>query len=47
MGTRSSFPGGKEAGHEADYSPPSSAEFKIAWNYTNTPQICFHGVVLN
>jgi len=26
---------------EADYSPPSSAEVKNAWNYTCTPQYIF------
>jgi hypothetical protein len=28
MGTKGSFPGNKAAGHEADHSPPSSAEVK-------------------
>jgi hypothetical protein len=28
MGTSGAFPGGKAAGREADYSPPSSAEVK-------------------
>jgi len=33
-------------GREADHSPPSSAEDENAWNYTSTPPICLHGVVL-
>jgi hypothetical protein len=36
-----SFPGGKAAGHEADHSPPCSAEVKNAWRYTSTPQYVF------
>jgi hypothetical protein len=28
MGTRSSIPGGKRPGHEANHSPPSSTEVK-------------------
>jgi hypothetical protein len=32
---------------EADNSPPSSAEVKNAWNYTSTPPIRLHGVVLS
>jgi hypothetical protein len=40
-GTSGSFPGGKAAGHEADHSPPSSAEVKNAWSYTSTPQYVF------
>jgi hypothetical protein len=46
VGTRGSFPGGKAAGREADHSPLSSAEVKNAWNYTSTPRIRLHGVVL-
>jgi len=34
-------------GHEADHSPPSSAEIKNVWNYTSTPPICLHDMVLN
>jgi hypothetical protein len=41
MGTWGSFPGGKVAGHEADHSPPSSAEVKNEWNYTSIPQYVF------
>jgi hypothetical protein len=37
--------GVKRPGHEADHSPPSSAEVKNAWGYTSTPPICLHGVV--
>jgi hypothetical protein len=32
MGTRGSFHGVKQPGHEADHSPPSSAEVKNAWS---------------
>jgi hypothetical protein len=32
---------------EADHSPPSSAEVKIAWGHTSTPPIRLHGVVLS
>jgi hypothetical protein len=39
--------GAKRQGHEADHSPPSSAEEKNAWSYTSTPPIRLHGVVLN
>jgi len=53
-----SFPGVKLLGHEANHSPPSSAEVKNAWNYTPTPPTVFmawylikkwvcHGMVLN
>jgi hypothetical protein len=31
-------PGVKRLGHEADHSPPSSAEVKNTWIYTSTPQ---------
>jgi len=34
-------------GREADHSHPSSAEVKIAWSYTSTPPIRFHGLVLS
>jgi len=33
--------GVKRPGHEADYSPPSSAEVKNTWNYTSTPPYAF------
>jgi hypothetical protein len=36
IGTGGSFLGGKEAGHEADHSPPSSVD-KERWRYTSTP----------
>jgi hypothetical protein len=39
--------GVKRPGHEADHSPPSSAEVKNAWNYTSTPPIRLYGVVLS
>jgi hypothetical protein len=38
--------GVKRPGRQADHSPPSSAKVKNAWNYTSTPQIRLHGVVL-
>jgi hypothetical protein len=37
----------KRLGHEADYSPPSSAEVKNAWSYNSTPPIRLHGVVFS
>jgi hypothetical protein len=37
----------KRPGREADHSPPSSVEVKNAWNYTTTPPIRLHGVVLS
>jgi len=34
-------------GHEAEHSPPSSAEVKSAWHYTLTPSISlWHGAWL-
>jgi hypothetical protein len=39
--------GVERPGHEADHSPPSSAEVKSAWIYTSTPPIRLHGVVLS
>jgi hypothetical protein len=33
--------GVKRPGREADHSPPSSAEVKNVWSYTNTPQYAF------
>jgi hypothetical protein len=47
MGTGGSYPGGKAAGREADYSLPSSAEVKNAWAWWLIKQeIRFLGVVL-
>jgi hypothetical protein len=37
----------KRPGLEADHSPPSNAEVKNAWNYTSTPPIRLHEVVLS
>jgi hypothetical protein len=37
----------KRPEREADHSPPSNAEIKNAWNYTSTPPIRLHGVVLS
>jgi hypothetical protein len=39
------FAGVKWLGHEADHSPPSTADIKNAWSYTSTPP-CLHGMVL-
>jgi hypothetical protein len=40
-------PGVKQLGHEADHSPPSSAEVKNVWGYTSTPLIHLNGMVLS
>jgi hypothetical protein len=37
---------GEGPGHEADYSCPTSAEVKNAWNYSSTPPIRLHVVLL-
>jgi hypothetical protein len=34
-------PGVKRPGHEADHSPPTSAEVKKMWIYTSTPTYAF------
>jgi hypothetical protein len=39
--------GVKRPAREADHLPPSSAEVKNAWNYTSTPPILLHGMVLS
>jgi len=39
--------GVKQLGREADHSSLSSAKVKNAWNYTFTPSVCLHGVVLS
>jgi hypothetical protein len=39
--------GVKRPVREADHSPPSSAEVNNEWNYTSTPPIGLHGVVLS
>jgi hypothetical protein len=39
--------GVKQPGHEADHSPPTSAEVKKTWIYIATPPICLNGVVIN
>jgi hypothetical protein len=39
--------GVKWPGHEADHSPPSTAEVKNAWSYTSIPPMHLHGVVLS
>jgi hypothetical protein len=47
IGGRGLFPWEvKRLGRESSHSPPTSAEVKIAWRYTSTPQIRFHSVVL-
>jgi hypothetical protein len=48
MGTKF-FPGGKADGGGSDvkYSPPSSAEVKNDWRYTDTPLIRLHSVGMN
>jgi hypothetical protein len=35
------IPGVKLPGHEADHSPPTSAEFKKTWIYTSIPPYVF------
>jgi hypothetical protein len=35
-------PGIKRPGHEADHSPPCSAEVKNEWRYTSTPPIVLY-----
>jgi hypothetical protein len=47
MGTRDSYPGEKRPGHEADHSPPPSAEVKNVWSYTSIPPVAPHGVVIS
>jgi hypothetical protein len=37
----------KQPGHEADHSALSSAKAKNARNYTSTPPLCLHGIVLS
>jgi hypothetical protein len=39
--------GVKQPEHEADHSPPCSAEVQNAWSYTTTPPIHLYGVVLS
>jgi hypothetical protein len=34
-------PGVKQLGHEADHSPPTSAEVNNMWIYTSTPPYVF------
>jgi hypothetical protein len=45
IGTGGISPGVKQLGHEADYSPPSSAEVKNGGAIPPFP-ICLHGIVL-
>jgi hypothetical protein len=47
IGKRYPSLGVKRPVHEADHSPPSSAEVKNAWSYTSTPPIRLHSVVLS
>jgi hypothetical protein len=44
MGTRSSFSGGKAAGHETDHSPPPSTKVKNECSDNSTPHTCLHGM---
>jgi hypothetical protein len=37
----------KRPGHEADHSPPYTAEVKNAWIYTSITPIHIHGVLLS
>jgi hypothetical protein len=46
MGTGALSMGVKRPRREADHSPLSSAEVKNLWNYTSTPPIRLHGVVV-
>jgi hypothetical protein len=41
MSTGDYFPGVKRQEHEADHSPPTSAEVKKMWIYTSTPIYVF------
>jgi hypothetical protein len=41
LGVGGSFPGVKRPGREADFSPPSSTEFKNTWSYTLIPPYMF------
>jgi hypothetical protein len=41
IGTGESFPEVKRPRHEADHSPPASAEVKKMWMYTSTPPYVF------
>jgi hypothetical protein len=45
MGTRSSSPGVKRQGRDADHLPATSAEVKNGGTITRYP-ICLHGIVL-
>jgi hypothetical protein len=41
MGSGESFAGVTRSEHEADFSPPSTAEIKSKWSYTFTPTYDF------
>jgi hypothetical protein len=41
MSTGDSSPRVERPGHEADYSPPPSADVKNAWRYASIPQYAF------
>jgi hypothetical protein len=41
MGSGGSFLGVKRPDHEADHSPPLSAEVKNAWSYISSPTYVF------
>ena len=44
IGPESSFQEIKQLRHEADHSPPSTAEAKNERSYSSTPRISHHGV---
>jgi hypothetical protein len=45
-GSGGSFLRIKWLGHEADHSPPFSAEVKNVWSCTSIPPVHLHGMVL-
>jgi len=47
VGTWTPSPGAKRPEHEADHSPPSSAEVKNAWSYTTTLPCVSRGATLS
>jgi len=40
-------PGVKRLRHDANHSPPSSAEIKYAWSCTSTLTLNLHGAMIN
>jgi len=47
MGTKSLSPGVKQLGHEANHSPPSSADVKTVWSHIPLFLYVFMVVMLN